>query len=646
MNWEKSRTLVAIVLCIGFFIAWTHFYEGPKAKKAAEAREAARIAAEAAASRETVEKPPVEADTRPVDSRPKVDLRPEPGSFEARTYVLKNDFVRLTFTDVGGAMTKAELLKYKRSALADDPLDLVKQFEGAARSFELRNLDDPKAWVHEQPWRVVQTNDPSEKGGVLEFVLETGVGTFDRPYRAVKRVTLRPDHPVADVEFSFEHFGGATAKEGALLPTQRWRFTPIAALAVDGADYGAEDLQGVRSVSFRRTTDGGDEFKSFAPPQLKKTEETNAEGEHVQRFALAGERRFTADLNTYFGVYCALVDMSAPVELSVVGVANPNATGDKARNPVRTRSDLQFELRPKKGDAPTKHRLAVYFGPNDQDVLRASMPSDLDAFAEDFTRVYSDALGMFKFIGRIVLWLLHALQGITGSWGAAIVLMTFCVRMLLFPINKRSQNAMRRHGEAMARIKPELEALKAKFKDKPQEFAARQMQLMKREKVPMLPLGGCLPIFLQIPVFYGLFSGLRAAVDLRQARFLWVSDLSLPDHLVRFATPMMNPMKLLDGFCPCAPEGMSDKITGLHLLPLLMTVAWVVNSLVMPKPANETPEQAQQRKMMLVMPFLFGLMMYGYAAALSLYWLTSSLVGIVESKVIKALNAKAAAKAA
>jgi len=253
-------------------------------------------------------------------------------------------------------------------------------------------------------------------------------------------------------------------------------------------------------------------------------------------------------------------------------------------------------------------------------------------WVEEFSRVYGQALGMFAWVGKAVLFLLRQFESLTGSWGFAIVLLTFVVRLCLFPINRRSQIAMVRHSEAMSRIKPKLDVLKEKYKNDSRKFLAEQQALLKAEKVPLVPLGGCLPVLLQIPIFYGLFAALRASIDLRQAPFLWAADLSQPDHMVRFATPLPNP---LAGLCCCAPPGMSDTISGIHLLPILMTVAWFVNQLLMPKPANQDPQLAQQRKMMMFMPVVFGFMMYGYGAGLSLYWLTSSLLGIVESRLIK-----------
>lgn len=632
MNSEKKRQTFAFVLCIAFMIGWQLFYMAPRQKAEAEARRAAMESQAAAESRKQA------ATSRPesgaVPSGPEgvpitsAEARPSVAAGDVRTEVVQNAKLRLTFSNIGAHLAKAELLDHRRRAKSDEPLSLLHGYEGAARSFELRNLGDPYSYVQEQPWRIVRENDRT-----LVFTLESGVGTFNRPYRVTKRVALHETSPWIDVTFGFEYLGSETSRPG-MASEQKWRFTPACGLTVDGEAYGTEDLQGVQSAFFRVTDEGKDEYVAIPLAGMTKIEDKNAEGLHVKREGLGGKRAFVADLNTYFGVYTAVTDLPSAVA-AVTGVKDPTATGKKAERIARMRTDLEFPVTAKKGEPPVVRSVRIYVGPNDEEVLKASVPADAADWAQDFTRVYKSSLGMFAFIGRAVLWLLHVLNSLVGSWGWAIVLMTLCVRMVLFPINRRSQIAMRKHGDAMARIKPQLDALKEKLKDKPQEFAAAQMALMKREKVSMLPLGGCLPLFLQIPVFYGLFSGLRASIDLRQASFLWVSDLSQPDHLITFSTPVMNPMKWFEMCTCCVPPGMSDTISGLHLLPLLMTVAWIANSMAMPKPVNETPEQAQQRKMMLFMPLMFGFTMYGYAAGLSLYWLTSSLVGIVESKFIK-----------
>jgi len=149
--------------------------------------------------------------------------------------------------------------------------------------------------------------------------------------------------------------------------------------------------------------------------------------------------------------------------------------------------------------------------------------------------------------------------------------------------------------------------------------AQRQEQAkLMQEEGAFPPLGGCLPMFLQIPVFIGLFAALRTSFDLRQANFgFWIHDLAVPDRLLRI--------------------GLSLPVVGsieyLNVLPILMVVLWIWQQKGMPMPADE--QAARMQKMMMWMPVLMGFFLYNYAAGLSLYMITQSGLGIIEQKVIK-----------
>ncbi|HPF15375.1 MAG TPA: YidC/Oxa1 family membrane protein insertase, partial [Planctomycetota bacterium] len=157
-----------------------------------------------------------------------------------------------------------------------------------------------------------------------------------------------------------------------------------------------------------------------------------------------------------------------------------------------------------------------------------------------------------------------------------------------------------------------------KYKNDPKKLREAQAKIMQEEGA-FPPLGGCLPPLVQIPVFFGLFSALRVAFDLRQERFLWIEDLSMPDHLAHLGWNTHLPIVgVLDWF---------------NILPLLMVVLWIVQQMVMPKPTD--PQAAQMQKMMKWMPVMFGVFLYNYAAGLSLYMVTSSLFGIFEYTVVR-----------
>jgi YidC/Oxa1 family membrane protein insertase len=214
-------------------------------------------------------------------------------------------------------------------------------------------------------------------------------------------------------------------------------------------------------------------------------------------------------------------------------------------------------------------------------------------------------------MAKMLLWLLGVFHDVFGNWGIAIILLTVLVRGAMFPLNFRMQKSMRAYGTKMAKLKPKLDELKKKHGDDQRGYQQAMMQFQREHKI-MPPLGGCLPIFLTMPIYIGLFTALRTAYDLRQQPFFaWIDDLSTADAL--FAL----------GFWPHE----------FNLLPLLWIGLFLYLQTRMPLPTD--PQQRQMQQMMRYMPLIFGVMLYTYASALLLYMVTSMLWSLVESRIVK-----------
>ncbi|HBF23665.1 MAG TPA: hypothetical protein DDW23_07620, partial [Planctomycetes bacterium] len=263
-----------------------------------------------------------------------------------------------------------------------------------------------------------------------------------------------------------------------------------------------------------------------------------------------------------------------------------------------------------------------FVGPKDPELLNdirygmlGEIPSLVDYETSFFYRMFFTGA-----IAPFVLAVLSFLHGILGNWGWSIVAMTFLLRLFLFPITRHSQVKMAEHGVRTAKVKPQLDRISKEFADDPRRRQEETMKLYRENKITP-PLGGCLPILLQFPVFIGLFAALRSSIVLRQEPWLgWVVDLSKPDALIDFGGPLVD-FPLLSA------------MTSFNLLPLVMVVLWVLHQKSMPTPTD--PQQAQMQKMMTWMPILFGVLLYNYAAGLSLYMITSSGLGIIESKFVR-----------
>jgi YidC/Oxa1 family membrane protein insertase len=262
-----------------------------------------------------------------------------------------------------------------------------------------------------------------------------------------------------------------------------------------------------------------------------------------------------------------------------------------------TSTDLQLAKARAAGDADrATHSYRFFAGPKRDDVLPPGSEKVID-------------FGMFHWISRPMLALLKVFQKVFGSWGIAIICLTIVVRSAMFPVSIRQA----RGAAKMQALQPEIAELKKKYGADKEKMARAQMELFRKHKYN--PAAGCLPLFLQLPIFMGLYQSLNHAVDLRLASFLWVDNLAAPDALFRmpFSIPFLG--------------------TDFNLLPLITIFLFIVQQkMFMPPPANE--EQAMQQKMMNFMMVFMGVMFYKVPAGLCVYFIASSLWGMAERKLL------------
>jgi YidC/Oxa1 family membrane protein insertase len=195
------------------------------------------------------------------------------------------------------------------------------------------------------------------------------------------------------------------------------------------------------------------------------------------------------------------------------------------------------------------------------------------------------------------------------------------VRLILFPLSKKQQLSMQK----MQKLAPKLKAIREKFKGNRQKQNEETVKLYKQYGVN--PAAGCLPLVIQLPVFFGLFGALSYAIELRKQPFLYITDLSVADGLsMQFLkTDITVP---LIGF----------NIQYLNILPIVMIIVWVLQQALAPRAVD--PQQRSQQKMMMVMPVIFGLLLYNYAAGLSIYMICNMFLGMVEQAIVKRIVAR------
>lgn len=195
-------------------------------------------------------------------------------------------------------------------------------------------------------------------------------------------------------------------------------------------------------------------------------------------------------------------------------------------------------------------------------------------------------------------WMLHAIYSIIPNYGWAIIILTLLVRIVTAPLTVKQMRSM----ERMRRVQPRMKEIQEKYADDRQRQSEEMMRFYKQEKVN--PLGGCLPMFLQLPVFIGLFYALRSSIHLRQAPFFgWINDLSAPDEL--FVLPGVD--------------------LPVRVLPLIMGLTMFAQQKITPM---QTPDPTQARMMMTIMPLMMTVLFYQFPSGLVLYWMMSNLIAI------------------
>jgi YidC/Oxa1 family membrane protein insertase len=243
-------------------------------------------------------------------------------------------------------------------------------------------------------------------------------------------------------------------------------------------------------------------------------------------------------------------------------------------------------------------RFQIYSGPREYARLREMPDGQVDVLG------FSDVPGLFSFIGPFIglcskglLFSLNTLHGWVGSYAIAIILLTLIIKSLLWPMQNKATRSMKR----MQLLQPKMTELREKYKDDPTRMNTEVMKLYKEFGVN--PLGGCLPMFVQIPIFFGFYNMLGKAVELRNTKFLWVHDLSQPDtifHLPSLGWPV-------------------------NILPLCMagTMFWQMS--ISPKSGD-----AAQQRIFMFMPLIFVAFCYNFASALALYWTVQNLFSVTQ----------------
>jgi len=272
-------------------------------------------------------------------------------------------------------------------------------------------------------------------------------------------------------------------------------------------------------------------------------------------------------------------------------------------------------------DSTRAYKFQLYLGPKDKSLFDRNEMYRKLGFVQtiDFLACCCPA-SIISPLAFGILALMKWMYGFIANYGVVIIILVFLMRLVMHPVTKKSQLSMSK----MTKLTPKAEEIKKKYANNKTEMNKHLMALYKEQGAS--PVMGMLPMMVQMPIWIALWSAVYTGIELRGAQFLpfWITDLSAPDALVRFATVTVP----LLGW----------KIDSLNLLPILMGVAFYLQQKLMPKQAAAAtnPQVAQQQKMMMIMlPVLFPVMLYKAPSGVNLYIMASTFAGVIEQHVIR-----------
>ncbi|MEZ9059785.1 membrane protein insertase YidC [Vibrio pelagius] len=477
------------------------------------------------------------------------DLDPAPGQVaSAKTITVTTDVLTLSIDTVGGDVVTANLNDYSAEFDSEDSFVLLKNEPG-------HQFIAQSGLVGPQGIDLSSTNRPSYTVSADSFTLVDGQDELRIPmtYQAngldyTKTFILKRGSYAIDVEYDVVNNSGNNATFGMYAHLRQNVMDDGGSLTMPtyrGGAYSTEDTR-YKKYSF---DDMQDRNLSL---NLANGQGWAAMIQHY--FASAWIPRDEAGSNLYTRVIGNLGD---------IGVRMPNKTianGDEA-----------------------SFKATLWVGPKLQDQMAATAPN-LDLVVD---------YGWLWFIAKPLHTLLSFIQGFVSNWGVAIIILTFIVRGAMYPLTKAQYTSMAK----MRMLQPKLTAMRERIGDDRQRMSQEMMELYKKEKVN--PLGGCLPILLQMPIFISLYWALMESVELRHSPFFgWITDLSAQDPY--------------------------------YILPLLMGASMFL----IQKMSPTTVTDPMQQKIMTFMPVMFTFFFLFFPSGLVLYWLVSNIVTLIQQTLI------------
>lgn len=458
----------------------------------------------------------------------------------AETFTISTDLLKATISTQGGDVVKLELLKYRDHDKKDQNFVL---FDAQHQYFAQSGLIGDGLPTHRTYFtRVAGASELAEGSNELKVRLEAEQNGI----KVAKLLTFKRGSYLIDVSWEIANGSDKTLAPHAYFQLQRDDVAPAGESKMVSTFTGPAiytEAEKYQKVDFGHIADNKAKFAKTAD---------NGWLAMVQHYFVAA---FVPKDKTPREFYMRKLDGSNVFQAGVIVPVAEIAPGGKGESSV-----------------------SLYAGPQEQAALKQVAPG-LDLVVD---------YGWLTVVAAPIFWALEAIHKLVGNWGWAIVILTIAIKAVFYPLSAASYKSMAK----MKLLTPRLMQLKERFSDDKQRLNQEMMKLYQTEKVN--PLGGCLPILIQIPVFIALYWVLLGAVEMRDAPWIgWITDLASPDPY--------------------------------FILPVVMMVSMFVQTKL-----NPTPPDPIQAKVMMAMPLIFGVMFFWFPAGLVLYWVVNNVLSIAQ----------------
>ncbi len=558
---DTKRLILFIALSFSILFFWQKYMEErfPQPKTASAVATAASSSTSGSA---TTSAPTVSA--------------PEASSLaKGKRITVTTDLFRAVIDENGGDLRHVELLKVGATKDKSKPFVLL-QDEGEHTYVAQTGLLGEGMPTHKSLFTAAQTSYTLTEGqNEVAVRLETA---GPNGVKVAKIYTFKRDHYLVDVKY--EIVNGSTAP---ITTSAYYRLMRDGKVENPGM-FGTHTFTGPAVYSEEHKFQKVDFSKiAKAESSIDKFKQTSANRPNETIYELHVKDGWTSMIQHYFVSGWIMNPIGSPANNTPSKFLLRNWKDDtKSADSTMYAVDAVIDLPAIAAGQKFEKSVPIYIGPQESKRLATVAPGF------DLVKDY----GMFKIFSQPLFAVLEFIHGLVGNWGWSIIIVTLLLKAAFFPLASASYRSMAK----MRILAPRMEELKKRHGDDRVKFQQSVMEMYKTEKVN--PLGGCLPMLVQIPVFIGFYWMLLAAVELRQAPWaFWIHDLSVPDPL--------------------------------YILPLIMAVSMYVQTTLSPPPPD--PMQA---KMMKWMPIAFSVFFFFFPAGLVLYWVVNNILSIIQQYVI------------